>query len=58
MSFSDFVTQIQERELSDKELKRREEIAKAMVKAHSMEIKNVKGDDREILVQVVANLLD
>jgi len=29
-----------------------------MVKAHSMEINNVKGDDREILVQVVANLLD
>ena len=35
-----------------------EEIAKGMVKAHSMEINNVKGDDREVLVQVVTNLLD
>ena len=35
-----------------------EEIAKAMGTAHGMKINNVKGDDRELFVQVINNLLD
>ena len=35
-----------------------EEIAKAMIEAHTMRINGVKGDDREIFIQVIENILD